>query len=74
MQVDVQRGRVETQQARLGPINLVEGIRAPDLGLLDLVDVHRRLVFQINSLDVVERVLNRNLPYISGPQWLYENI
>lgn len=24
--------------------------------------------------DVVEHVLNRNLPYTSGPQWLYENI
>lgn len=26
------------------------------------------------GLDVVEHVLDRNLPYISGPQWLYENI
>ena len=24
--------------------------------------------------DVVEHVLNRNLPYTSGPQWLFENI
>ena len=26
------------------------------------------------GLDVVEHMLNHNLPYISGPQWLYENI
>jgi UDP-N-acetylmuramate: L-alanyl-gamma-D-glutamyl-meso-diaminopimelate ligase len=26
------------------------------------------------GMDVVEHVLNQNLPYTSGPQWLYENI
>lgn len=26
------------------------------------------------GMDVVETILNRNLPYISGPQWLSENI
>ncbi len=26
------------------------------------------------GMDVVEHMLNRNLSYISGPQWLYENI
>lgn len=26
------------------------------------------------GLEVVEHVLNHNLPYISGPQWLHENI
>ncbi len=26
------------------------------------------------GMDVVEDMLNRNLPYLSGPQWLYENI
>ncbi|MBH5950414.1 UDP-N-acetylmuramate:L-alanyl-gamma-D-glutamyl-meso-diaminopimelate ligase, partial [Neisseria meningitidis] len=26
------------------------------------------------GLDVVEAILNRGLPYISGPQWLAENV
>lgn len=26
------------------------------------------------GMDVVETMLNKNLPYTSGPQWLYENI
>ncbi|KJK06102.1 UDP-N-acetylmuramate:L-alanyl-gamma-D-glutamyl-meso-diaminopimelate ligase, partial [Terrabacter sp. 28] len=26
------------------------------------------------GMDVVEAVLNRNLPYTSGPQWLAENV
>ncbi|MBF1265123.1 MAG: UDP-N-acetylmuramate:L-alanyl-gamma-D-glutamyl-meso-diaminopimelate ligase, partial [Neisseria sicca] len=25
-------------------------------------------------MDVVEAILNRGLPYISGPQWLSENV
>ncbi|HPY40410.1 MAG TPA: Mur ligase domain-containing protein, partial [Thiolinea sp.] len=30
--------------------------------------------FMRRGMPVIEQVLDRNLPYISGPQWLYENI
>lgn len=30
--------------------------------------------FMRRGMPVIEHVLDRNLPYISGPQWLYENI
>lgn len=30
--------------------------------------------FMRRGMPIIEQVLDRNLPYISGPQWLYENI
>ena len=30
--------------------------------------------FMRRGMPIIERVLDQNLPYISGPQWLYENI
>jgi UDP-N-acetylmuramate: L-alanyl-gamma-D-glutamyl-meso-diaminopimelate ligase len=30
--------------------------------------------FMRRGMPVIEQVLDKNLPYISGPQWLYENI
>lgn len=30
--------------------------------------------FMRRGMPVIEHILDRNLPYISGPQWLYENI
>lgn len=53
-------------------IELIEGYDSDSLpddsGSIVIGNVMRR------GLDVVERVLNQQLSYTSGPQWLYENI
>jgi UDP-N-acetylmuramate: L-alanyl-gamma-D-glutamyl-meso-diaminopimelate ligase len=53
-------------------VDIVQGYKPQDLpedaDAFVVGNVMRR------GLDVVEHLLDYNLPYISGPQWLYENI
>lgn len=63
---------MSTQLADLG-IDVVEGFEAAQLDnypadIYVIGNVARR------GMPVVEAILNRNLPYTSGPQWLAENI
>lgn len=63
---------MSTQLADLG-IDVVEGFEATQLDnypadIYVIGNVARR------GMPVVEAILNRNLPYTSGPQWLAENI
>ncbi|MEO6976482.1 MAG: UDP-N-acetylmuramate:L-alanyl-gamma-D-glutamyl-meso-diaminopimelate ligase [Gallionella sp.] len=53
-------------------IALIEGFGAEQLGLNPDVFVIGNVVSRGNPL--MEGILNRSLPYISGPQWLAENI
>jgi UDP-N-acetylmuramate: L-alanyl-gamma-D-glutamyl-meso-diaminopimelate ligase len=53
-------------------IELIEGFGVEQLGLKPDVFVIGNVVSRGNPL--MEEILNRNLPYISGPQWLAENI
>ena len=53
-------------------IQLIEGFGAAQLSLNPDVFVIGNVVTRGNAL--MEEVLNRGLPYISGPQWLYENV
>ncbi len=59
-------------QLREQGIHLVEGYDAPQLdNKPDLVIVGNAMK---RGMPVVERVLNEGLPYVSGPQWLAENL
>lgn len=63
---------MSTQLASLG-IDVVEGFEAAQL------DQHPADIYVIGNvarrgLPVVEAILNRNLPYVSGPQWLAEHV
>lgn len=63
---------MSTQLADLG-IDVVEGFEAAQLDsypadIYVIGNVARR------GMPVIEAILNRNLPYASGPQWLAENI
>ncbi len=53
-------------------IELIEGFGVEQLDLEPDVFVIGNVVSRGNPL--MEEILNRNLPYISGPQWLAENI
>jgi UDP-N-acetylmuramate: L-alanyl-gamma-D-glutamyl-meso-diaminopimelate ligase len=53
-------------------IKLIEGYGADQLGLKPDVYVIGNVVTRGNAL--MEEILNRGLPYISGPQWLAENV
>ena len=53
-------------------IRLVEGFDPAQIGLKPDVFVIGNVVSRGNPL--MEEILNRGLPYISGPQWLAENV
>src|SRR5450756_1843956 len=53
-------------------IELIEGFGVEQLGLKPDVFVIGNVVSRGNPL--MEEILNRNLPYISGPQWLAQTI
>jgi len=53
-------------------IQLIEGFAADQLKLAPDVYVIGNVVTRGNAL--MEEILNRGLPYISGPQWLAENV
>ena len=53
-------------------IKLIEGFTADQLNLAPDVYVIGNVVTRGNPL--MEEILNRGLPYISGPQWLAENV
>ncbi len=53
-------------------IKLIEGFGADQLNLKPDVFVIGNVVSRGNAL--MEEILNRGLPYISGPQWLAENV
>jgi UDP-N-acetylmuramate: L-alanyl-gamma-D-glutamyl-meso-diaminopimelate ligase len=62
---------MSTQLAAQG-IKLIEGYGADQLKLKRDVFVIGNVVTRGNAL--MEEILNRGLPYISGPQWLAENV
>ena len=62
---------MSTQLAAQG-IGLIEGFGADQLSLKPDVFVIGNVVTRGNAL--MEEILNRGLPYISGPQWLAENV
>ena len=53
-------------------IKLIEGFDAAQIALAPDVYVIGNVVTRGNAL--MEEILNRGLPYISGPQWLAENV
>jgi UDP-N-acetylmuramate: L-alanyl-gamma-D-glutamyl-meso-diaminopimelate ligase len=62
---------MSTQLAAQG-IDLIEGFDANQVGLKPDVFVIGNVVSRGNPL--MEEILNRNLPYVSGPQWLAQNL
>ena len=62
---------MSTQLERQG-IDLIEGYSPEQIGLNPDVFVVGNVVSRGNLL--MEEILGRNLPYISGPQWLSENV
>ncbi len=63
---------MSTQLAQLG-IEVTEGFDAAQLDGL-AADVYVIGNVAKRGLPVVEAILNRGLPYVSGPQWLAENV
>ncbi len=63
---------MSTQLEQLG-IGVVEGFEAGQLDD-DPADVYVIGNVAKRGLPVVEAILNRGLPYVSGPQWLAENV
>ncbi|MDD5298043.1 MAG: UDP-N-acetylmuramate:L-alanyl-gamma-D-glutamyl-meso-diaminopimelate ligase [Rhodocyclaceae bacterium] len=59
-------------QLREQGIELVEGFDAVQLNLIPDLFVVGNAISRGNPL--LEEILDRNLPYVSGPQWLAENI
>jgi UDP-N-acetylmuramate: L-alanyl-gamma-D-glutamyl-meso-diaminopimelate ligase len=53
-------------------IELIEGYGADQVGLAPDVFVIGNVITRGNPL--MEAILNRGLPYVSGPQWLRENV
>ena len=53
-------------------IDLIEGWGAEQLDLNPDLYVVGNVVSRGNAL--MEEILNRNLPYVSGPQWLHESV
>ena len=62
---------MSTQLERLG-IELIEGYDPGQIALAPDLYVIGNVVSRGNPL--MEAILDRNLPYVSGPQWLHENI
>lgn len=62
---------MSTQLASLG-IDVIEGFGAEQLSLG--ADIYVIGNIAKRTMPVVEEILNRGLPYISGPQWLAEHI
>ncbi|HNP25309.1 MAG TPA: UDP-N-acetylmuramate:L-alanyl-gamma-D-glutamyl-meso-diaminopimelate ligase [Nitrosomonas sp.] len=62
---------MSTQLESLG-IKLISGFSADQLNLKPDIFVIGNVVTRGNPL--MEEILNQNLPYVSGPQWLSENI
>jgi UDP-N-acetylmuramate: L-alanyl-gamma-D-glutamyl-meso-diaminopimelate ligase len=62
---------MSTQLAVLG-IEVIEGYTADQVGLAPDIYVIGNVVTRGNPL--MEEILNRGLPYISGPQWLAERV
>ncbi len=62
---------MSTQLEAMG-IELIQGFDADQIQLCPDVFVIGNVAKRGNPL--IEAILNNNLPYISGPQWLYENI
>lgn len=62
---------MSTQLEAMG-IQLIEGFDAKQIDLKPDVFVVGNVVSRGNAL--MEEILNRGLPYISGPQWLAENV
>ncbi|NNM81734.1 MAG: UDP-N-acetylmuramate:L-alanyl-gamma-D-glutamyl-meso-diaminopimelate ligase [Burkholderiales bacterium] len=62
---------MSTQLRDLG-IDLIEGYDPSQIGLSPDLFVIGNVVSRGNPL--MEAILDRNLPYVSGPQWLAENI
>ena len=61
-----------SDQLRLAGIDLIEGFETDQLALRPDCFVIGNVVTRGNAL--MEEILDRNLPYASGPQWLYENV
>lgn len=61
-----------SEQLRAAGIDLIEGYAADQLGLAPDLFVIGNVVSRGNPL--MEEILNRGLPYVSGPQWMGENI
>ena len=61
-----------SDQLRELDIDLIEGFDVAQLTLQPDVFVIGNVVTRGNAL--MEAILNQNLPYISGPQWLAENV
>jgi UDP-N-acetylmuramate: L-alanyl-gamma-D-glutamyl-meso-diaminopimelate ligase len=61
-----------SDQLRALDIDLIEGFDVSQLALKPDVFVIGNVVTRGNAL--MEAILNQNLPYISGPQWLAENV
>lgn len=62
---------MSTQLESMG-IELIQGFDVEQLALKPDVFVVGNVVKRGNPL--MEEILNQGLPYISGPQWLYENV
>ncbi len=62
---------MSTQLSQLG-IELIEGYDPSQIGLAPDLYVIGNVVTRGNPL--MEAIMDRNLPYISGPQWLHEAI
>lgn len=63
---------MSTQLEELG-IEVHEGFDAAQLDRFD-ADVYVIGNVAKRGMDVIEAILNRDLPYVSGPQWLAENV
>ncbi|NOT16677.1 MAG: UDP-N-acetylmuramate:L-alanyl-gamma-D-glutamyl-meso-diaminopimelate ligase [Sulfuriferula sp.] len=61
-----------SDQLRALDIDLIEGFDVDQIALQPDVFVIGNVVTRGNAL--MEAILNQNLPYISGPQWLAENV
>lgn len=57
-------------------IDVKQGFEVSHLDSLDVEKKDQVVVGNVmtRGKDVIEHTLNQNLPYTSGPQWLYENI
>ena len=62
---------MSTQLEAMG-IELIQGFDATQVQINPDIFVIGNVAKRGNPL--IEEILNKNLPYISGPQWLYENI
>lgn len=61
-----------SDQLRQAGIELIEGFASEQLALAPDVFVVGNAISRGNPL--LEAILDRGLPYVSGPQWLAENV